>query len=697
MRNSSQLHGRSRSLSPPRSPRKGRHSDEVISFERLRTGIAFDHRTLKHIDPSDDKHPECPERLTAIMTRLQEMDLLSTEKNNSCLHLPPVQINKKSSDFIDVILAVHGDSYIEWLEGTSKHPLDHLKLESESLDSVYLCQESWLASEVAAKSTCQLAEKIALGELGNGFALVRPPGHHASSNSAGGFCFLNNVAIATSYLQRKGLAKKIVIIDWDVHHGNGTQEIFLNDENVCLISLHRYDNGTFYPGSPLGDSHIVGGYSSLHPAAGKNINIAWNGAGLGDSDYLMAFYKIVLPVIGEFCPDMIMISAGFDAAAGDPIGDCKMTPQGYGQLTHLLMGAAPGGKVMLALEGGYNISVVAKCAESCIKILLGCSPIPHNVPSSSQQQSHSSSIICDLAIKNVIKHHCRYWKCLRPFYYPIVEEATRLNADVFTFKFIREYFWTNSLLRKHLNLSLLPIMDRSTIVEEEILIVQNLKDTFDGAIHGSENLFARKTKTILVFAHEENYSLSESGGSNLSDGNNIFALYPYLKYLEESVKRGFGVIDITLPSLSWKLRQNQPSGSEDDLDIMSELFIDLWDSYLSKSSASSIIFITSGLSSYCSSKLLEKRPEIKKKGLKGIVVFSPTLFLPLMFETQVQWYSDNSLIFVPTKKPLGQSIKTPPSFGNCVSSGSEDPLDLPSVIMNSFSMIFSFIDQKVKS
>lgn len=706
MRKASQVHGRSRSLSPPRTPRKsnGRRGttdsmlEQTRSFERLRTGIAFDHRTLKHTDPSDDKHPECPERLTAIMSRLQAMELLSKDKPNSCLQLPPVQVGgNNSSDFIDVILAVHGDSYIEWLEGTSLHPLDHLKTESETLDSVYLCQESWLSSEVAAKSACQLAEKIALGELENGFALVRPPGHHASSNTAGGFCFLNNVAIATRYLQRKGLAKKIAIIDWDVHHGNGTQEIFLNDENVCLISLHRYDDGTFYPGSPLGDSRIVGGYSSLHPAAGKNINIAWNGSGLGDSDYLAAFYRIVLPVIAEFSPDMVMVSAGFDAAAGDPIGDCKMTPQGYAQLTHILMGAAPGGKVMLCLEGGYNISVVAKCAESCIRTLLGCPPISRSSGSNQQQSSPKPpSKISDSAIQSVIKNHCRYWKCLRPFYYPLVEEATRLRGDVFTFKFIREHFWTNSLLEKHLNFSLLPIMDRSSAKGEEIELVQRLKDTFEGLVYGSQNLFARKTKTIVVIAHEESISLQEIGESNLSDGNNAFALYPYLKYHEEAIKRGYGVVDITLPSLVWKLRQNQASGSEYDLDIMTELFIDLWDSYLSKSSASSVIFVTSGLSSYCMSNLLERRPDAKKKGLSGVVVLSPTLFLPLMLESEAEWYSLNSMVFVPTKKPIGQSIKTPPSFGSCVSSGSDDPLDLPSAIMNAFNMIFSFIEQKVK-
>jgi acetoin utilization deacetylase AcuC-like enzyme len=207
----------------------------------------------------------------------------------------------------------------------------------------------------------------------NSVALVRPPGHHAETNVCMGFCYYNNAALAAyAALNRKnsqtGLnpISRVLIVDWDVHHGNGTQQIFEDDPRVLYISLHRYP---FYPNT--------GRYSEVGKGAGEGftVNIGWSEGGVGDVEYLAAFRQIIMPVAASFNPQLVLISAGFDAAAGDPLGGCSLTPIGYAHMTHQLMQLA-NGKVMLILEGGYNLRSVASSAEACIRVMLGESPPP---------------------------------------------------------------------------------------------------------------------------------------------------------------------------------------------------------------------------------------------------------------------------------------------------------------------------------
>ncbi len=136
----------------------------------------------------------------------------------------------------------------------------------------------------------------------NAFAIVRPPGHHAEPTEHMGFCFFNNVAVAAREVQRQGLAKKVLILDWDVHHGNGTQRAFWDDPNVLYISIHRHDGGKFYPSSDFGALDMVG----EGEGEGKSVNIPWPGPGFGDGDYIYAFQKIVMPIAYEFAPDLVI-------------------------------------------------------------------------------------------------------------------------------------------------------------------------------------------------------------------------------------------------------------------------------------------------------------------------------------------------------------------------------------------------------
>ncbi|KAF8005729.1 hypothetical protein BT93_K0115 [Corymbia citriodora subsp. variegata] len=213
----------------------------------------------------------------------------------------------------------------------------------------------------------KVAKRVAKGELDSAFAIVRPPGHHAEHDEAMGFCLYNNVAIATNFLlKEKELGiNKILIVDWDVHHGNGTQKTFWKDPRVLFFSVHRHEFGSFYPANDDGDYTMIG----EGPGAGYNINVPWENGRCGDADYLAVWDHILIPVAKQFNPDMILISAGFDAAVGDPLGGCHVTPYGYALMLKKLMDFARG-KIVLALEGGYNLASISNSALACMEVLL---------------------------------------------------------------------------------------------------------------------------------------------------------------------------------------------------------------------------------------------------------------------------------------------------------------------------------------
>jgi len=236
-------------------------------------------------------------------------------------------------------------------------------------DTIWNELHSSNAARWAAGSVTDLAFKVASRELKNGFAVVRPPGHHADHSTAMGFCFFNSVAIACRQLQQQGKANKILIMDWDVHHGNGTQQTFYQDPSVLYISLHRHDDGNFFPGSGAVDE--VGAGSG----EGFNVNVAWAGGldpPMGDPEYLAAFRMVVMPIAREFSPDLVLVSAGFDAAEGHPapLGGYHVSAKCFGYMTQQLMSLA-GGAVVLALEGGHDLTAICDASEACVAALLG--------------------------------------------------------------------------------------------------------------------------------------------------------------------------------------------------------------------------------------------------------------------------------------------------------------------------------------
>nr|XP_030702620.1 histone deacetylase 6 isoform X1 [Globicephala melas]XP_030702621.1 histone deacetylase 6 isoform X1 [Globicephala melas]XP_030702622.1 histone deacetylase 6 isoform X1 [Globicephala melas]XP_030702623.1 histone deacetylase 6 isoform X1 [Globicephala melas] len=358
---------------------------------QARTGLVYDPQMMDHYNLWDNHHPETPQRIKRIMHHLEELGLAGR-----CLALPA----RPATDA--ELLTCHSAEHVDRLRATEKMKTRELHREGASYDSIYICPSTFTCAQLAAGAACRLVEAVLAGEVLNGIAVVRPPGHHAERDAACGFCFFNSVAVAARHAQAvSGRALRILIVDWDVHHGNGTQHIFEEDPSVLYISLHRYDHGAFFP---MGDE---GASSQIGQAAGTGytVNVAWNGPRLGDADYLVAWHRLVLPIAYEFNPELVLVSAGFDAARGDPLGSCQVSPEGYAHLTHLLMGLA-NGRIILILEGGYNLTSISESMAACTHSLLGDPP-----PLLTLLRPPLSGALA--SISETIQVHRRYWCSLR--------------------------------------------------------------------------------------------------------------------------------------------------------------------------------------------------------------------------------------------------------------------------------------------
>ncbi|XP_026307130.1 histone deacetylase 6 isoform X3 [Piliocolobus tephrosceles] len=356
-----------------------------------RTGLVYDQSMMNHCNLWDSHHPEVPQRILRIMCRLEELGLAGR-----CHTLTPRPATEAE------LLTCHSAEYVGHLRATEKMKTRELHRESSNFDSIYICPSTFACAQLATGAACRLVEAVLSGEVLNGAAVVRPPGHHAEQDAACGFCFFNSVAVAARHAQAiSGRALRILIVDWDVHHGNGTQHMFEDDPSVLYVSLHRYDHGTFFP---MGDE---GASSQIGRAAGTGftVNVAWNGPRMGDADYLAAWHRLVLPIAYEFNPELVLVSAGFDAARGDPLGGCQVSPEGYAHLTHLLMGLASG-RIILILEGGYNLTSISESMAACTRSLLGDPPPLLTLPRPPLSGALAS-------ITETIQVHRRYWRSLR--------------------------------------------------------------------------------------------------------------------------------------------------------------------------------------------------------------------------------------------------------------------------------------------
>lgn len=387
------------------------------------TGLAYDNLMLKHACSCDDNasHPEHSGRLQSVWARLVETGLA-----NRCDRLR----SRKATQ--EEIQTVHTEAHTLLYSGNqlSRQKFDASRVNNlvrmacggigADLDTPWNEQHTAAAARMAAGCVIDLVFKTAKGDIRNGFAVVRPPGHHAEAGQAMGFCIFNSVAIAAKLLlQRMPDVRKILIVDWDVHHGNGTQQAFYDDPNVLYLSIHRHDDGNFFPGT--GDPTECGDGTGL----GFNVNIAWSGGlnpPLGDAEYLAAFRTIVMPIAKAYNPDIVLVSAGFDPAIGHPapLGGYIVSPACFGHLTRDLMQLADG-KVVLALEGGYDLPAICDSAQECVRALLCDEPAP--IADSELSRQPCENAIDTLQKTIAIQTH--YWPCLKRLTHTVAVSALR--------------------------------------------------------------------------------------------------------------------------------------------------------------------------------------------------------------------------------------------------------------------------------
>jgi acetoin utilization deacetylase AcuC-like enzyme len=309
------------------------------------TGIVKDRRYLLH--GAGVAHPETPQRLVSLYEMLENPDMAWKFNGIDA---------RMATD--EELARVHCGAYIEAIAATAGKPLTMLDPDTMATAG------SYDAARLAAGGVLNAIDAVISGEVDNAFALVRPPGHHAQPATAAGFCLFNNIAVGARHaLARHGM-KRILIVDWDLHHGNGTQEIFYDDRRILYFSTHQYPA---YPGS--GALEEMGSGQGL----GYTLNIPLR-PGADDGFYLRLFREILSPAALAFRPEIILVSAGFDTYIGDPLGEMRVTPDGFAYLTRVLLDLAEqccDGRLVLVLEGGYHIQGLTRSVRAVLLEMLG--------------------------------------------------------------------------------------------------------------------------------------------------------------------------------------------------------------------------------------------------------------------------------------------------------------------------------------
>lgn len=341
-----------------------------------KVGIVLDKLFVDHDNGMG--HPESQERILAIVDMLNFTKLI-----DEVVKIAPRDAAKEE------ITLVHTPEHYDKMASTSGKPKVFLDADTST------CPVTFDAAVRASGGMISAIDSVLSGEVDRAVPLVRPPGHHAEAERAMGFCIFNHVAVGAAYLTRvKGL-KRVLVVDWDVHHGNGTQHIFTNDPSVLYFSVHQHP---FYPGT--------GGLSEKGEGDGEgyNVNVPLP-PGMGDNEYLKIFSEILGPIIDQYKPEFILVSAGYDTFFDDPLGGMKVTPEGFAKQARFLTDCADkysNGNIVFILEGGYNLDGLWICHKEVIEELLDIKHSDYRVIEDTPQ--------VDSIIESVKKEYSEYWK-----------------------------------------------------------------------------------------------------------------------------------------------------------------------------------------------------------------------------------------------------------------------------------------------
>ncbi|KAI9774829.1 MAG: Histone deacetylase hda1 [Geoglossum simile] len=653
-----------------------------------RTGLCYDVRMRRHatID-SNDVHPEDPRRIAVIYDALVRAGLVDKseaegrdwEKSHFLYTIPARKARR------DEVTLIHTDELYDFIQGTELMSNSRLLELSQEGDSIYFSQSSFLCAILSCGGAIETCMAVMGSKVKNAIAVIRPPGHHAERRHPQGFCLFNNACVATQVVRKSypKACRKILIMDWDVHHGNGTQNAFYDDPNVLYISIHVHKDGKFYPLGGAGGYDRCGAETGL----GKNVNIPWPKHGMGDGDYIYAFQHVVMPIAYEFDPDLVIISAGFDAAEGDEIGQCKVTPACYAHMTHMLMSLA-GGKVVALLEGGYNLDSIAKSALAVARTLMG-EPPERKITSVPSKAGYDT-------VQIVVRQQARYWDSLGDRHLQIRNKAKAERMhDV-----IRAY-QGEKLFSKFKMTKLHILRDR-------------ISRSYDNQVLATSGHW--EAKTIVIIVHDPQVILYPFLRSSLIDNFTDRILLVFLiqlqkglnfmkhglMYIRWATEKSYAVIDVNIPQFltgvedsdsdvskgkAQSRRSKSTSGSDQlkdpvelqkqAIEVMKsseEVCLYLWDNYLEVSTAKNFILLGVGQAYLGILHLLNNRECFDR--VKAIVQFIGDIPIKPVRGTAdtSQWYYSNSYNLVTPKHPVWEtySIKKPKKkFGQLVKANSE--------------------------
>ena len=345
-----------------------------------KTGIVEDRRYLLH--SAGYCHPESPERLAGIYGML----------DNPAMSWKFTQIEAREATHEEIAI-VHSPSYIDFIASTDGK--DFVMLDPDTITS----PDTYCVAKLAVGGVCNAVDQVLGGTVDNAFAFVRPPGHHAGTENAAGFCIFNNIAIAAMHAILKHGLKRVLIVDWDLHHGNGTQSIFYRDPRVLYFSAHQYPH---YPGT--GSLQEIG----QGKGEGYTINAPMQ-AGAADADFIKVFSRILEPVALKYQPQLVLLSAGFDAYFKDPLGGLRITPDGFAGLTRILLNIADKccqGRFVAVLEGGYHVAGLAKSAKYVLEEMLDENHFSSERLAAMEQDADEDT---DLLIRQIISTVRPFW------------------------------------------------------------------------------------------------------------------------------------------------------------------------------------------------------------------------------------------------------------------------------------------------
>lgn len=654
-----------------------------LFYTPLKTGLVYDVRMRYHakiftlyfeyIDP----HPEDPRRIYRIYKRLAEAGLITDPKLAGIDHIGPLMVKIPVREALaEEILQVHTEDHLKYISLTESMTRDQLLEETERGDSIYVNNDSFILAKLSCGGTIEACKAVIEGRVKNLLAIVRPPGHHAEPETPGGFCLFSNVAVAAKNMlsQFPESVRRIVIVDWDIHHGNGTQKLFWDDPRVLYISVHRYENGKFYPGTKYGGAEMVGEGAG----EGYSLNIPWALAGMKDGDYLYAFNRVVVPVIAEFDPDLIIVLLGFDAADGDIIGGCHVTPTGYGAMTHMLKGLAKG-KMLVILEGGYNLDLIARLALGVAKVLVGEPPdnTVHTQPCAEAVE------VVDL----VTKIHLKYWKCLR---YGIPDHPFDDVFDVGT-----DHHGETNVNHTAPPINIGDAIRRSQHTELNqrygfvtVPIVANLanedagKGSFscdlpanlDDVVLATPNIYDAETLVVTIHDSPEIWANINPVNGIIEPNLSVALLYPVATLIDKVAKEvdprlvaSVGYMDIVIPgypiTLPGALGVTSPQLSYNPMLFALDLLVYLWDNFFAYFSLlKKVVFVGYGDCYQLIIHLYSKRllGEIKDVVRATVAFVNRTPLKPLLLvmdESLTDWFYQNSVIFTSNLNPCWQLTK----------------------------------------